>query len=325
MSKIGEFLKSIKQKRTKKGLSLEEKKDRARFRLIKTIPFIILILSVFIYQMQWISALDNIQLTYDFSQMEKAFDEIDTPEHSQFFTPDFQKDLNEIEATKNPIELLLNSFIGNISSQNISMNINLTESAQILIKNRGQTIQNIENESGQSIENLDDLFNLVGELDSSYFLNFFQEVWQNLVQNLIPESWFKLGNITITNNAWISLKNISFVARFELNNNSIPFLNYSHIQISKYSSFLIKLSLANLFQSLISTMLEWITGITYQYFSNFFNTSNDMNSLRSVSFYIQEVLKDFHLLGIVEFNANFGLLPIDFDFSIDLSSNSTSA
>ncbi len=299
--------------------SLMAKIRRIKMRTWRTLPFVFLVLSMLIYQIQWFSATDNISISYDFSNLEGIRSEF-TPQDSQnggLGELDLEG-IDQLSTQGGNLENLIVLFIEVLAENSTDEAFNLTQAANFVIQTSNFSIPTIEALLGISINDLYDLYENLEEIGTNLLLAFFREIWLYALENLIPDSWLQPGNITIINNAWMKLEDITIEGSFLLENEPIPFIEYVDIDIPAQSEALLNLSLRDIFSGFINMSMEALSNITLDDFKSFFNTTLEYG-LKPFSYYMGKLFGLFNIGAQIYFNAQMGLFSMNLKFSMDFT------
>ncbi len=315
--KFKSYVRRSKKKVPKK--SPEERAKNFRKNAVRTIPFMLLVLGAMIYQIQWFTAIDNIYISYDFSNIDYRFQGGETPETAQsndFFPA--SNDTLPYRTQGEGMEGLMGLFVQVLEDQHTNEVLNLTQAAIDLIALKPQSLQDIEEQADLTIQALEDLYNALKLIDSRYILDFFKDLWNYMITSLVPKQWFEPGKITIFNDSWISLENLTLLGVFQVGRYSAPFFELIDITIPSGMYLDLKLSLHDVFDAFVNASFDWLVNATFQSFSNLFDKVVN-NEIEPFTFIISELFSEVKIEGNVEFNGDFGLLPMHMKFSMNFN------
>ena len=311
---------------SKETLQYDRKmKNIQRIQLIKTVPFLVLIIGLLFFQVNWFISLQELHITYDFSNYQvlpTGSNEFELPLNSS--EPHSAQVIN-LNSTSDLMGEGADGFFQQVISYlttNHSESLNFSQAENFTFQNATDIRYNVEHLLNTTLNSSQDLYlqflrvhdaNITALL-YQYISAFMYDLWNNAVQQLIPDSWFDPAYLNITNEGDFIYFNLNFSGNFRWLNYSSNFLNYTLPIFQQQETLTLNITMADLMNSLLSIAIDALVNLTLTQLS-----VDPVGILRDFSTYMQlffqqiEIFVDMHIGGVV------GFLPVKIVLSVNIS------
>jgi hypothetical protein len=291
-----------------------EKRILWRIQLIKTLPFIFLMLGLVVYQFEAIDSLERLDFSYDFSNY---LDE--TPSGIPFPLEDFKASVPDIEdiTRGEGLEDAFDFFFAYFAAGNVSETVNLTAAESQVFIDDPDLIVDIGTNLSTTIVNGSQIYLafLNGQLDKNFLISFLRTLWYIAFESFIPERWFQNGSIFVNNNGFMILKEIHILGIFQLPSSSAVFVDFYQAQLTPNDKLHIQLSLVNLIYAIAEIALGDLIDIIISLLP-----TEPLGILKSFQEYFQNFFQNIDLSVKISLGARVGFIAVIGEILVDLKS-----
>jgi len=254
---------------------------------LKNIFLISIIGGAIIFQIAWFNSLDSISISYEL----ESYDE-EAPEPKTY-----------------------GEYIDSLFLFMNNHPINITKAADMIININTTFIEELEEDLNETITQAFQIYDayLNGNLTKSNITTFFEQMWEYAI-DLIPNGYLNPAKIVLTNGGLSSIERISFKAKVRIFNKSAVFLRNANQRLSPNEKLIIQLTLKELISTVINLGTNLLIDLTIEILEE---VSEVLNTTIS---YLNELSRKFDLSIFFDMNGLFGLIPIGFEFSVNLVS-----
>ncbi len=224
---------------------------------IKNIPFIIMILSVLIYQVQWFQSIQKITFSYDLGNLLPS----NAPESAQSnFSDALGNATYQGEGLENLFEALLALITNNLTDP-----INITEAEQEILQNT-TLIEKIENFLGYipGIAEQIYLAYLNGTLTWDLLKEFLFLLWNSIFRLYIPESWYYPISLFVHNNGSFDITRFKVIGGIFWFDSLQLFINRSDAILRSKEKFQVNFTIYDLVYSLFYSNFDFLLNQTIE-------------------------------------------------------------
>jgi hypothetical protein len=323
------------------GLTKRQLRAVARVQALKTIPVIIIMLSLFFYQAEWFNSLQKIEITYDFSNYQIPNPNPNPNSNSSYLSGDVRPTQlpappisTQAFTQNNTFYQYVEQMVQYIEETSNITTANLTQAEQTVIEQQEHytgpfeiltppefdalsNIGQIEYLLKTTITAAHQIYSayLNGSLVEQYILQFLRDVWRTLIDEFLPEEWKNPSHIYIENNGTFPIRDLEMIGTFHLNQNEIIFLHYNTTELRRRERASISLSLIEIIKGILEITFEELVLKTLQILRE-----QNFTALLSFPEYLKEILLAIKIEAQLMITARLGLIPISIAFRIDLTS-----
>lgn len=254
---------------------------------LKNIFLISIIGGAIIFQIVWFNSLDNISLSYEL----ESYDD-QSPEPKTY-----------------------GEYIDSLFVFMINNPINLTQAADMIINVNTTYIGELEDLLNETITDAFQIYDayLDGNFTRSNITTFFDQMWKNAI-DIIPNEYLNPARIVLKNGGISSIESISFQSKVTIFNKLAIFLKNVNQRLSPNEELIIQLTLKELISTIINLGTDLLIDLTIEILEEISDVLNTTIS------YFNELSRKFDLSISFNIDGLFGLIPISFEFSINLVS-----
>jgi hypothetical protein len=314
------------------GLTKRQLRTIARVQALKTVPLIIILLSLFFYQAEWFNSLQKIQVSYDFSNYQNpgvskiATDVIPT----QIPTPG----IGSLSFTQNnSFSQYIEELVNFIDQGENTTTANLTEAEQNVIDsqphffgvfgslnesefNTLSTIGQIEYLLHQTITEAQQIYSafLNGTLQKQFLHQFLRDVWRNVIDKSLPQGWKKPSYIFIENQGALTIRDLTTTGKFRVNQTELNFLQYNTTHLAQSEKATLTLTLSQIIIAFLEITFDALVMKSIEILE-----TKNITALESFPEYFRVILLSIHINVQLLITVRLGLLPTILDFRVDLT------
>lgn len=315
------------------ALTKRQKRIIARIQALKTIPLIIIMLSLFFYQAEWFNSLQKIQISYDFSNYQiptssnhvsgVLVTQIPSPMENTFSFTQNNTFYQYIEDLVSYIDQGENFSTANITGaeQNVINTqthfVGSFGSLTVLEFDALSTVGQIEYLLQYTISSAQQIYGafLNGSLEEQFLQQFLMDVWRKLIDEFLPVSWNNPSYIFIANHGRLTIRDLNVHGTFRVNNTELSFIQYNTTQLQPSQNATLSLSLTQIITAFLEITFGALVSQTIQIL-----LSKNYSALENFGTYFRAILLSITIETQLRISVRLGLLPTILDFHIDLSS-----
>ena len=242
---------------------MRKKQKITIIQIIKTIPLIIIIFGVGLYQVQWFQGLQQLVFTYDFSGVypePQAASRDFGPSPAQFngLSPPQGEGLEEFSKTM--VDYLVNN-------DTALPTVNLTAAEKAVLQN-ATVIDPIQDYLEQLIDEAKQIYEafISGDLLYDLFLDFVRELWRLALAENLPEAWDNPVELNVLNNGTIPFKQLDVYGNFFWNETLVQFLSLSNRTLPPGETLEISIILNDIIRAITELLFEELVELTITWF-----------------------------------------------------------
>jgi hypothetical protein len=274
---------------------------------IKNIPFIIIVLSVLIYQVQWFQSIQKISFSYDLGNLLSN----QTPNSAQ---SNFNNVLGNATYQGEGLEKMFEALL-EIITNNLTDTINITEVEQIVLQNT-TLIENIENVIGYIPTFAEQIYlaYLNGTLSWNLLKEFLILLWNSIFRAYIPESWFYPISLYVHNNGSFDITRFKVVGGILWFDSYYLFINQSDSILKAKDNFQINFTIYDLVYSLFYSNFDFLLNETIEVIKK-----DPFGKLNSFADVLIDLIKTGNPDFRFEIGGLMGFIFMDIKIEVDLS------